>query len=64
MPTQSACIPNSKKVVVACDSTKFSRCSLALIVPPPAIHTVITDTQISDADTEALKNARIEIIFA
>ena len=58
-----AMVKAAKKVVVACDSTKFGRRSLALIVPPSSVHTVITDTQISDADTEALKSVGIEVIF-
>jgi DeoR family transcriptional regulator of aga operon len=58
-----AMVKASKKVVAACDSTKFSRQSLALIVPPNAIHTVITDTQISDSDTEVLRNIGIELIL-
>jgi DeoR family transcriptional regulator of aga operon len=49
-------------VVVVCDSTKFGRRSLALIVPPTAIHTVITDNQLGDEDVETLKSASIEVI--
>jgi DeoR family transcriptional regulator of aga operon len=58
-----AMVKAAKKVVAACDSTKFSRRSLALIVPPNAIHTVITDSQISDSDAEALRNVGIEVIL-
>ncbi|WP_350449090.1 transcriptional repressor AgaR [Paracidobacterium acidisoli] len=54
----------SRKVVAVCDSTKFSRRSLALIVPPSAVHTVITDKGISPADLEALRSAGIEVIVA
>lgn len=50
------------RVIAVCDSTKFSRRSLALIVPPSAIDTVITDTQIADADVEALTSAGVEVI--
>ena len=59
-----AMVKASKRVVVACDSTKFNRCSLALIVPTTSIHAVITDSQISEADTEALKSAGIALIVA
>jgi DeoR family transcriptional regulator of aga operon len=45
-----------------CDSTKFNRRSLALIVPPSAIHTVITDNQISEQDVETLHSSGIEVI--
>ncbi len=58
-----AMVKASKKVVAVCDSTKFSRRSLALIVPPAAIHTVITDSQISGSDADALRNIGIEIIL-
>jgi DeoR family transcriptional regulator of aga operon len=53
----------SQKVVAVCDSTKFRHRSLALIVPPSAIHTVITDTGISASDLEALRNAGIEVVL-
>jgi DeoR family transcriptional regulator of aga operon len=51
------------KVVVVCDSTKFSRQSLALIVPSTAIHTVITDVHLAEEDVKTLKNAGIEVIL-
>jgi len=53
----------SRKVVAVCDSTKFSRRSLALIVPSSAVHTVITDKGIAAADVEALNNAGVEVII-
>jgi DeoR family transcriptional regulator of aga operon len=57
-----AMVSAATRVVVVCDSTKFRRHSLALIVPPTAIHTVITDDSLSDEDTEALKSVGIEVI--
>lgn len=57
-----AMVKVARRVVAVCDSTKFNRRSLALIVPPSAIHTVITDTQISDQDTESLRSSGIEVI--
>jgi len=53
----------AQRVVVVCDSTKFGHRSLALIVPPSAIHTVITDNQVSQEDLEALNNAGVETII-
>lgn len=53
----------SRKVVVVCDSTKFNRRSLALIVPPSAVHTVITDKGVSSSDVDALRSAGIEVII-
>jgi DeoR family transcriptional regulator of aga operon len=50
------------RVVAVCDSTKFARRSLALIVPPTAIHTVITDDQLSDQDWKKLASAGVEVI--
>lgn len=58
-----AMVKASRKVVAVCDSTKFARSSMALIVPPTAVHTVITDDQISDADADALRSAGIELIL-
>ena len=49
------------RVVVVCDSTKFKRRSLALIVPPARIHAVITDSQIAAGDLEVLTRAGIEV---
>ena len=57
-----AMVNASTRVVAVCDSTKFSRRSLALIVPPSAIHTVITDDQLDEKDAEALISAGIELI--
>jgi DeoR family transcriptional regulator of aga operon len=57
-----AMVNAATRVVAVCDSTKFSRRSLALIVPPAAIHTVITDDQLDDEEAETLKSAGIEVI--
>lgn len=57
-----AMINAATRVVAVCDSTKFTRRSLALIVPPKVIHTVITDDQLNDSDAETLTSAGIELI--
>lgn len=44
----------SRKVVTVCDSTKFNRKRLAVIVRASTVHTVITDTGISPADIEVI----------
>lgn len=59
-----AMVKAASRVVAVCDSTKFSRRSLALIVPPQAIHSVITDAGIREEDADALRNAGIEVILA
>jgi DeoR family transcriptional regulator of aga operon len=59
-----AMVQASRRVVAVCDSTKFSRRSLAKIVPPAGIHTVITDNQISKKDLEALRISGVEVIVA
>jgi DeoR family transcriptional regulator of aga operon len=53
----------STRVVAVCDSSKFNHRSLALIVPPSSIHTVITDTDISPKDADLLRNAGLELII-
>jgi DeoR family transcriptional regulator of aga operon len=58
-----AMVHAAKKVVAVCDSTKFSRRSLALIVPPTAIHTVITDVHLAEEDVKTLRSAGIEVIL-
>jgi DeoR family transcriptional regulator, aga operon transcriptional repressor len=51
----------AKRTVATCDSSKFGRRSLSLIVAPSALHQVITDRGISKADMQALKKAGIEV---
>jgi DeoR family transcriptional regulator of aga operon len=56
-----AMVRAAKKVVVVCDSTKFGRRSLALIVPPTSIHTIITDVNLPASEAEALRGFGIEV---
>jgi DeoR family transcriptional regulator, aga operon transcriptional repressor len=51
----------AKRTVVVCDSSKFGRRSLSLIVQPSSIQQVITDKGIPKADLQALTNAGIEV---
>ncbi len=51
----------AKRTVATCDSSKFGRRSLSLIVEPSALHHVITDHGIRKADMKALKKAGIEV---
>ena len=54
----------AKRTVATCDSSKFGRRSLSLIVEPSALHQVITDHGIPKADMKALKRAGIEVTLA
>ena len=58
-----AMVKAARKIVAVCDSTKFTHRSFALIVPPSAIHTVITDSRISAEDAQTLRNGGIELIL-
>jgi DeoR family transcriptional regulator of aga operon len=58
-----AMIKAARRVVAVCDSTKFTRRSLAIIAPPSAVHTVITDTMLPKEDEETLRNAGIELML-
>jgi DeoR family transcriptional regulator of aga operon len=51
----------AKRTVATCDSSKFGRRSLSLIIEPAALHHVITDRGIPKADAQALKRAGIEL---
>ena len=51
----------SKRTVAVCDSSKFGRRSLSLIVPPSALHQIITDENVARGDVRALKKAGIEV---
>ncbi|MGC9291691.1 MAG: transcriptional repressor AgaR [Acidobacteriaceae bacterium] len=56
-----AMVSGAAKVVAVCDSTKFNRRSLSRIVPPSAIHHVITDEALPKHIGEALSNLNIEL---
>ena len=51
----------AKRTIAACDSSKFGRRSLSLIIAPSAVHHVITDRGIPKADMQAIKKAGIEL---
>ena len=51
----------ARRTVAVCDSSKFGRRSLSLIVPPRAIHQVITDRGIGKSDVRTLTKRGIEI---
>src|SRR6202521_1069604 len=51
----------AKRTVAVCDSSKFGRRSLSLIVPPMRMHHVITDHGAPKSDLKALKEAGIEV---
>jgi DeoR family transcriptional regulator of aga operon len=51
----------AKRTVAVCDSSKFGRRSLSLIVPTSALHEVITDRGIPKPDLRALKKSGLEV---
>jgi DeoR family transcriptional regulator, aga operon transcriptional repressor len=51
----------AKRTVVVCDSSKFGRRSLSLIVPTKALREVITDRNIPKADLRELKTLGVEV---
>ena len=51
----------AKRTVAVCDSSKFGRRSLSLIVPPGALQEVITDRGVPKSDLRTLKKAGIEV---
>jgi DeoR family transcriptional regulator, aga operon transcriptional repressor len=51
----------AKRTVAVCDSSKFGRRSLSMIVPTSSMHEVITDRGISKSDLRVLKKAGIEV---
>ncbi len=56
-----AMVKAAQKVVAVCDSSKFSRRSLSRIVPPTAIHYVITDRNLPNELAEALRAQNINV---
>jgi DeoR family transcriptional regulator of aga operon len=51
----------AKRTVAVCDSSKFGRRSLSLIVPMSALQEVITDRGAPKSDLRIVKQARIEV---
>jgi DeoR family transcriptional regulator of aga operon len=58
-----AMVKAARQVVAVCDSTKFGRRSLSRIVPPTAIHCVITDKGLAPETAEALRSQNIELVL-
>jgi DeoR family transcriptional regulator, aga operon transcriptional repressor len=58
-----AMVKAARRVVAVCDSTKFGRRSLSRIVPPTAIHCVITDKGLPRAMEEALRAQNIDLVI-
>lgn len=56
-----AMVKAARQVVAVCDSSKFSRRSLSRIVPPTAIHHVITDRNLPQHTAEALREQNITV---
>lgn len=52
---------SAHRTVVVCDSTKFGRRSLSLILPVSAIREAITDKNIPKRDLQALRKAKVEL---
>lgn len=52
---------SARRTVVVCDSSKFGRRSLSLIMPTSAVHETITDKDLSRHDRNALREAEIEV---
>jgi DeoR family transcriptional regulator of aga operon len=51
----------ARRTVVVCDSSKFGRRSLSLILPTSAVHETISDKSIPKRDLKALRDANIEV---
>jgi DeoR family transcriptional regulator of aga operon len=51
----------SRRTIVVCDSSKFGRRSLSLIMPVSAVHETITDRKITKPYLKALRDVDIEV---
>ena len=56
-----AMVNAAERVVAVCDSSKFNRRSLSLIVDASAIHHVITDSNLSPEQARAIQDAGIQL---
>jgi DeoR family transcriptional regulator, aga operon transcriptional repressor len=52
---------SARRTVIVCDSSKFGRRSLALIMPTAAVHETITDKGVPKKDLKALRDQDIEV---
>ncbi len=62
--TDRAILARSGQIIIVADHSKCDRISTAFVAPITAMHTLVTDTKISYAFTEALKAKGIEVITA
>jgi DeoR family transcriptional regulator of aga operon len=53
----------AKRTVAVCDSSKFGRRSLSLIIPPSALHEIITDHGVPKSDLKALRKIGVEVML-
>jgi DeoR family transcriptional regulator of aga operon len=51
----------ARRTVAVCDSSKFGRRSLSLILPASGLHEVITDRGLAKSDLKALRKAGMEV---
>ena len=51
----------ARRTIVVCDSSKFGKRSLSLIMPTSSVHETITDRNISKHDLQALRDAKVEV---
>jgi DeoR family transcriptional regulator of aga operon len=56
-----AMVAASERVVAVCDSSKFKRRSLSLIVPAASVHHVITDSNLGADDVRSIRDLGIEV---
>jgi DeoR family transcriptional regulator, aga operon transcriptional repressor len=52
---------SARRTIVVCDSSKFGRRSLSLIMDVSSVHETITDRGIAKADLKALREAKIDV---
>lgn len=51
----------ARRTIVVCDSSKFGRRSLSLIMPTSSVHETITDRKIPKPDLKSLREADVEV---
>jgi DeoR family transcriptional regulator, aga operon transcriptional repressor len=52
---------SARRTIVVCDSSKFGRRSLSLILPTSAVHETITDNKIPKHDLRVLRKADVQV---
>jgi DeoR/GlpR family transcriptional regulator of sugar metabolism len=62
VPIKRAAIAQSERVILVADRSKFGKPSLISMIPLASVHTLVTDTPLSEDAAVVLRELHIEVI--